>query len=136
MAIPNPHDLIFKQFYGNPQAAAEFLRHNLPPDMAKAIDFSTITPVRDSFVSQDLQACFADLIFSCTLAGGAPGSIYLLFEHKSARTTHAPCRFCCIACLLKNSKFTGRSKMVRCEETKKSRTRSVLRIHKRSGFFR
>jgi hypothetical protein len=25
--IPNPHDLIFKQFYGNPQTTAEFLRH-------------------------------------------------------------------------------------------------------------
>jgi hypothetical protein len=27
-------------------------------------------------------------------------------------------------------------KMVRCKEAKKSRARSVLRIHKRSGFFR
>jgi len=32
-----------------------------------------------------------------------------------------------LTCLLKNQKFAGRSKMVRCKEAKKSRTRSVLR---------
>jgi hypothetical protein len=36
---------------------------------------------------------------------------------------------------VENSKFAGRSKMVRCKEAKKSRPRGVFCIHKRSGFF-
>ncbi len=54
--ISNPHDLIFKHLYSNPQAAAEFLRHNMPKAMAQAIDFSTLTPIKDSFVGKDLRA--------------------------------------------------------------------------------
>lgn len=82
--INNPHDVFFKCFYGNPGTAAEFLRHNLPVEIAETIDFSTIESVKDSFVSEGLERFFADLVFECDLKDGAPASIYILFEHKSA----------------------------------------------------
>ena len=81
--IGSPHDTIFKQYYGNPTNAAGFLRHNLPPELAAKIDFKTLTPVKDSFVSEDFEKFFADLVFQCTLTDGQDASIYILLEHKS-----------------------------------------------------
>jgi predicted transposase YdaD len=82
--INNPHDAFFRKYYEHPGRAAEFLKHNLPADIAAGIDFSTLEPVKDSFVSEVLQSYFADLVFSCALVDGRPGSVYVLFEHKSA----------------------------------------------------
>ena len=81
--IYSPHDTIFKQYYGDPTNAAGFLRHNLPLDLAAKIDFRTLTPVKDSFVSEDFEKFFADLVFQCTLTDGQDASIYILLEHKS-----------------------------------------------------
>ena len=60
--ISNPHDLIFKHLYSNPQAAAEFLRHNMPKAMAQAIDFSTLTLIKDSFVGKVFAGCAGRLL--------------------------------------------------------------------------
>ncbi len=78
------HDAFFKQFYGQPAAAAEFLQHNLPPTVARAIDFGTLTPSEANFVSKRGRRYFADLVYDCRLKDGNLASIYILFEHKSA----------------------------------------------------
>ncbi len=82
--IHQQHDAFFKQFYGRPAAAAEFLRHNLPLQVAEAIDFDTLTPGQNSFVGKRSKRYFADLVYECQLKDGKPASIYILLEHKSA----------------------------------------------------
>ena len=81
--IGSPHDTIFKQYYGNPTNTAGFLKHNLPSELAAKIDFTTLVPVKDSFVSDDFEKFFADLVFQCSLTDGQDASIYILLEHKS-----------------------------------------------------
>lgn len=82
--IHQQHDAFFKQFYGRPAVAAEFLRHNLPPQVAQAIDFDTLTPGRSSFLGKRSKRYFADLVYECRLKDDKPASIYFLLEHKSA----------------------------------------------------
>jgi len=81
--IGSPHDTIFKQYYGNPTNTAGFLKHNLPSELAAKIDFTTLVPVKDSFITEDFEKFFADLVFQCSLKDGQDASIYILLEHKS-----------------------------------------------------
>ena len=80
----NPHDALFKEFFGRPALAADFLENNLPGDVAAVLDFSSIQPVPESFIGPGLERYFADLVFECLLKDGKEASVYLLLEHKSS----------------------------------------------------
>lgn len=41
--VPNPHDLIFKAVFGQPEHAPGALRAILPAVLAEALDWSTLT---------------------------------------------------------------------------------------------
>jgi len=41
--IPNPHDLIFKAVFGQPEHARGTLRAIVPAALAEALDWSTLT---------------------------------------------------------------------------------------------
>lgn len=47
----NPHDLFFKQYLSHPVAAADFLRHHLPPAVVSLVDLTQLTLAKDSFTS-------------------------------------------------------------------------------------
>lgn len=77
------HAELFEKFYEDPAVAAEFLKHNLPQDVAGAIDFSTFISVKETFIAENLRRSLADLVFECNFNDGSDASVYMLMEHKS-----------------------------------------------------
>ncbi len=81
--IINPHDAFFKQYMGHAVAAADFLRHHLPPAMATLLDLDQLRLEKDSFVDESLRSNFSDLLYRTVTKDGTPVAIALLLEHKS-----------------------------------------------------
>lgn len=79
----NLHDKFFRETFGEPRMAAEFLRHYLPPDLAAALDLNQLEVLKESFVDEELQEHFSDLLCRAPLRTGSAVFIYILIEHKS-----------------------------------------------------
>lgn len=82
MKIQNPHDKFFKETFGNVEVAKDFLNNYLPQNIIKLIDIDTLQPQKDSFINEELQEGFSDLLFKVDI-NKKEGYIYFLFEHKS-----------------------------------------------------
>lgn len=76
------HDRIFKLAFEQPSACADLVRAALPREALDALDLSTLTIEKGSFVRRDLGERFADLLCSVR-ARGKRLLVHLLFEHKS-----------------------------------------------------
>lgn len=85
------HDRYIRSILSNLPVAREFFEKHLPENVIKAIDFSTLTPQKDSFVNDKLRVKVADLLFSVNFDGD-PGYIYLLTEHASKPDPFLPYR--------------------------------------------
>lgn len=81
--ISNPHDAFFKQYLGHAEAAADFLRHHLPPMMVQLLDLSQLHLEKDSFVDEKLRSHFSDLLYRTVTVTNTPITLSLLLEHKS-----------------------------------------------------
>ncbi len=82
MNINNPHDKFFKETFGNVTVAGDFLTNYLPASIVKYIDIDTLDPQKDSFIDNNLDENFSDLLFKANIAN-EEGYVYFLFEHKS-----------------------------------------------------
>lgn len=82
MKIQNPHDRFFKETFGNVAVAKDFLNNYLPQNIIKIIDVDTLEPQKDSFINEELQESFSDLLFKADI-NKSEAYIYFLFEHKS-----------------------------------------------------
>jgi predicted transposase/invertase (TIGR01784 family) len=83
---PTPHDCFFRENFGRPAIAQDFLRHSLPAEVLAALDLSTLEIAKDSYVTPELRQIYSDLVYSVAYRGRKPEQrliIYLLFEHKS-----------------------------------------------------
>jgi predicted transposase/invertase (TIGR01784 family) len=85
--IPNPHDLMFKAAFGQPEHARGALRAIVPPALAEALDWSTLMLQPGSFVDAALQQQHTDLLYAATWRDGGETLVYLLFEHQSGPPT-------------------------------------------------
>ncbi|NCQ33037.1 MAG: Rpn family recombination-promoting nuclease/putative transposase, partial [Armatimonadetes bacterium] len=63
MSLANPHDRFFKQAFGQPEAARDFLLHYLPAAVVAALDVERPEPVPATFVDAELREHFADLVY-------------------------------------------------------------------------
>jgi predicted transposase/invertase (TIGR01784 family) len=88
---PAPHDALFKATFSQPQQAAEALRHALPPEVVRLLDFRTLELEPGSFIDDELRPHYTDLLFSVRYAG-LPIKLYLLFEHMSTPEPTMPLR--------------------------------------------
>ncbi|MEN0648110.1 Rpn family recombination-promoting nuclease/putative transposase [Caldifermentibacillus hisashii] len=82
MKIQNPHDRFFRESMGNVTTAKDFFTHYLPKNVLQIIDLNTLEPQKDSFINQELEEGFSDLLFKADISG-KEGYLYFLFEHKS-----------------------------------------------------
>jgi predicted transposase YdaD len=82
--FPNPHDRFFKEVFGRPETARDFLANYLPREAAETLDLLNLELVKDSFVDSKLREYFSDLLYRVGLKRGEGAFVYLLFEHKSA----------------------------------------------------
>ena len=79
------HDQYFKLSFGQPEAAAELVRHYLPTEVVAQIDLTSLERRAGSFVDEELRGQQGDLLFRARLREGGKAQIYLLLEHKSYR---------------------------------------------------
>ncbi len=81
--ISTPHDHFFKQLLSHGEAARDFMRYYLPPEVVKLLDLSTLEASKDTFVDTELRTHFSDLLYKVAWKKGGEAYIYVLFEHKS-----------------------------------------------------
>ena len=82
MKIQNPHDKFFKEMFGRTDVAKDFLNNYLPTEIKDIVDINTLEPQKDSFVNEELEEGFSDILFKSSI-NNKEGYIYFLFEHKS-----------------------------------------------------
>lgn len=78
-----PHDKFVKDALSQPETIPDLLKLYLPHAITKLIDTKRIEQVKDSFVDEELQEEFSDLIFRVGLKNGSDVFVYILLEHKS-----------------------------------------------------
>jgi predicted transposase/invertase (TIGR01784 family) len=79
---PQPHDRFFKLIFSETERAAGFLRGALPPELLEGLDLSTLQLDPNSYIDEQLQESFADLVYHCQYKQRAVRLVFLL-EHKS-----------------------------------------------------
>ncbi len=78
----NPHDRLFREVWSNLENVRGFLHNYLPGSVLTLMDLESLEICKDSFIEEDLQDYFSDMLYKVTLSG-SPGYVYVLFEHKS-----------------------------------------------------
>ena len=87
----SPHDRFTRLLMTNPKVAEEFFKKNLPENIKKIIDFSSLELQKESFIDQNLKLQIADLLYSAQF-DGRPGFLYVLLEHASTADRFLPFR--------------------------------------------
>lgn len=83
--LTNPHDKFFKEIFGKPELAADFVRNYLPPAIVNSLDLASLEVQKESFLDEKLEESFADLIYRVRLRNSQETAfVCLLFEHKSS----------------------------------------------------
>lgn len=79
------HDRFFRQTFGRPELAADFLRNYLLPEVAALLDLDPGHLVRgaESYIDPKLRGHQSDLLFRARLRDGSPAAVFILVEHKS-----------------------------------------------------
>ena len=81
--IINPHDKFFTTSFDRPGVGKDFLKNNLPADIANLIDYNSVELTRDSFVDKKLKDYYSDKLLKARLKNGTQSLFYALIEHKS-----------------------------------------------------
>ena len=97
MSPHNPHDLLFKGIFSQPETAADHFAAVLPQELVAAIDLGALRLEPGSFVDAALHERHTDLLFSAPWREPdeeQPASLmlYLLFEHQSSNDPLMPYR--------------------------------------------
>ena len=64
MMIPQIHDHLFRNVFGDRREAAALLRPHLPAPLADALNWSTVTLLNCSYIDDDARASELDLLFT------------------------------------------------------------------------
>ena len=80
----NPHDAFFKDAVANIAHAKAVMRYILPADIAATLNWDTMEPQKDTFITPAGGELRADALFKIFLKkAGKDDYVYLLLEHKS-----------------------------------------------------
>ncbi len=80
--MKTPHDDFFHLVFSEPENAVGELKHLLPPEVTKRIDWSTLQKLSVDFIDEEFSKRRADVAFSVKL-DGRQVVLYLLLEHQS-----------------------------------------------------
>lgn len=69
MALDNPHDKFFKASFSRKDVVAALIENRFPEPLRKRLDISTLELTNGSFVDDELNQHFADLVYECTYSG-------------------------------------------------------------------
>jgi len=82
----NEHDKLFKEIESVKENAADLICSTFPSDILVELDIDTLTLDNNSYVDDNLNEHFADLVYFCKNRNGNNSvAISLLFEHKSSK---------------------------------------------------
>ena len=81
--VKNPHDRFFKETFSRAEVALDFVYTYVPQPIAGLVAPETFKLSKDTFVDEDLEERFSDLLYEAELKGKGKIFIYFLFEHKS-----------------------------------------------------
>ena len=80
----NPHDEFFKVAFSRQDVVEEYIQQFLAQGLVQNIDFQSLAISNNSYISEQLQEYFADVVWECSYgAARKPIKIAFLFEHKS-----------------------------------------------------
>jgi predicted transposase/invertase (TIGR01784 family) len=89
--ISTPHNNFFEAMLSNKEIVTDFLKIHLPKDIQTRLDFNSIRPEKNTFVSEELRKSETDVLFSVNL-DGKPSYVYTLIEHQSTPDKKMPIR--------------------------------------------
>ena len=81
--LQHPHDKFFRDSFGRPQIATEFVRHYVPSAIANQLRLETLEVVDGVFIDSDLQQQQSDILYKLQTVNDDDLYVYLLLEHKS-----------------------------------------------------
>jgi hypothetical protein len=82
-SIHHPNDKLLKATFSVPENARCFFQNHLPQNLAKIIDWDSLTIEPSTFIDPQFASSESDLLFKIRLQG-TEAFIYLLFEHQSS----------------------------------------------------
>ena len=81
--ITNPHDRFFREVFSHLEWSRDFIRTQLPLAIVETLALETLDLRPGSFLDEELQQYFSDLLFRVSLRTGRDAYVYVLLEHKS-----------------------------------------------------
>jgi predicted transposase/invertase (TIGR01784 family) len=88
MKIQNVHDKFFKETFSRVDVATNFLEELVDEKLVKKLDLSSLKIDNNSFIDEELEEYFADILYTCDYEDIGKVHIALLFEHKSYKEDH------------------------------------------------
>ena len=83
--LHQPHDRLFRAVFSDAGEAASLLRTALPETVAESFEWTTLAPVKGTFLDEELRGSESDLLYRVRhTATGQSVSMYLLLEHRSS----------------------------------------------------
>lgn len=84
MASPShhPHDHFFRSTFSQVEVISEYLQFFLPPELSESLDLSSLAQENTSYLDDQLNEHFSDIIYSCRY-GETKVNVTILLEHKS-----------------------------------------------------
>ncbi len=85
--ITNIHDKYFRELFSKREVMQDFLTGALP-NVAKHLYLNTLELDETTYIDENLQNTYSDLVYSCQYGANYELNIALLFEHKSYVPQH------------------------------------------------
>ena len=82
-SLHQPNDKLLKATFSVPENARAFFKNHLPPELAVALDWSSLSLEPGSFIDPQFTNSESDLLFHIRLEQ-SEAFLYLLFEHQSS----------------------------------------------------
>ena len=81
---PHIHDKFIQAILSDRKIAGDYFRNFLPEFVSKHLDFSSITQLPNSYLSDELKKTMSDIVYTCNKKDGSDTvKVSLLIEHKS-----------------------------------------------------
>ena len=85
------HDNFIRSILSNKKMAVAYLKNYLPASVSKRLNFSTLTQLPDTYLSEDLKKSMSDIVYSCKRKDRKRDvKVSLLIEHKSYPDKYTP----------------------------------------------
>ena len=81
--IINPHDKLFKEIEKVKKNSIDLIKSTFPKELLAKLNLETLENDNNSYIDENLQEYYSDLVYNCRYNGNTTIKISILFEHKS-----------------------------------------------------